>query len=647
MLLPPLSAIPYRMLTFKDVYGTFSNSTLTISTQGGNTFEDSTTSIVLSNAFSFYNLYAASTSWLVLDGTQTLVQSISTLNVNSINIGNGIGWLQFGPIQTVAVSTSQIFTDGIYANSISSFSLSTAQLSVSSIVGAPLIYTSTLVSTTLGLQTYISTFIDTSELASTVRNLVSSTFFASQLASTVTGLGTAGYVSTAALSGHVSTANLLNLVSTPNLLNLVSTPNLLNHVSTPNLLNLVSTPNLLNLVSTPNLLNLLSTGSILNFVSTPNLLNLVSTPNLLNLISTQNLLNLVSTPNLLNLLSTGSILNFVSTPNLLNLVSTQNLLNLISSPNLLGLVSTTYLQSQLVSTVAGLSNVAVTKLIAGSNITLSPVGGVGDVTVNASASNWAVYPAISSVVLQTTFPKIINPVPDALCIFESQNLALQDSNNAPGTFLANILGITTSTSSAGYFFTNRYAASGIISTASLLYSDGSTLATGSLYLSSIYLGGIGGSPSGYLTTDLNATNIYWNGTQLNGGGGGGGITTGNLVSTTSGLQTNFIGQQGYFSTLFLNMTSATAPAWSSSNPIAGSDPEPNPLALDIYGSTRILKNLYVGSTTTIVGTAGIYAQTVSTNTTTAKQMNFSSLFVNNAPIIVDSNGNLIATTQVF
>jgi hypothetical protein len=81
--------------------------------------------------------------------------------------------------------------------------------------------------------------------------------------------------------------------------------------------------------------------------------------------------------------------------------------------------------------------------------------------------------------------------------------------------------------------------------------------------------------------------------------------------------------------------------------IAGFDPEPNPLALDIFGSVRILKNLYIGSTTTVLGTSGIFAQTVSTNTTTAKQMNFSSLFVNNAPILVDSNGNFIATTQVF
>ena len=470
VLLPPLSAIPYRMLTFKDVYGTFSNSTLTISTQAGNTFEDSTTSVTLSNAYSFFNLYAASTSWVLLDGTQTLVQTISTLNVNSLNIGNGVGWLQLGPIQTVALSTTQIFTDSLYANSISSLSVSTPVLSVSSIIGAPLVYTSTLVSTTLGLQTYISTFIDTSELASTVRNLVSSTFFASQLASTVGGLGQAGYVSTAALLGIVSTPNLQNLVSTPNLLNLVST---------------------------------------------------------------------------------------------------------------------NYLDSKL--------------------------------------SNWSFYPATSNIVLEQLVPKIINPVHDTTCIFQSQNLTLQDSNNAPGTFFGNIYGILTSTNSEAYYLTNRTQLTGSVSSLGILYEAGSPQ-SGSLYLSSIYLGNYGGTIKGQLTTDATASDVYWNGTSLTSGGGGG-ITTGNLVSTTSGLQTNFIGKQGFFSTLFINMTSATAPAWSSSNPIVGSDPEPNPLALDMFGSARILKNLYVGSTTTIIGTRGINAQTISTVNLYGATLNMSVVFI--------------------
>ena len=100
------------------------------------------------------------------------------------------------------------------------------------------------------------------------------------LFSTVIGLGSAGYVSTANLVGLVSTPNLLNLVSTQNLLGLVSTPNLLNLVSTNNLLNLVSTQNLQNLVSTPHLYSMLQStvaglGSI-NYISSAQLLSTTS-----------------------------------------------------------------------------------------------------------------------------------------------------------------------------------------------------------------------------------------------------------------------------------------------------------------------------------------------------------------------------------
>jgi hypothetical protein len=58
------------------------------------------------------------------------------------------------------------------------------------------------------------------------------------------------------------------------------------------------------------------------------------------------------------------------------------------------------------------------------------------------------------------------------------------------------------------------------------------------------------------------------------------------------------------------------PVWNSSNQIAGSDPEPAPLRLDIFGSARILKNLYVGSTTTVLTTAGIETAQVLTSTMT-------------------------------
>jgi hypothetical protein len=68
-----------------------------------------------------------------------------------------------------------------------------------------LISSPNLISTTAGLERYISSFIDPAELASSIRpfisipnllGLVSTTFLDTQLASTVRGLGTAGYLST-------------------------------------------------------------------------------------------------------------------------------------------------------------------------------------------------------------------------------------------------------------------------------------------------------------------------------------------------------------------------------------------------------------------------------------------------------------------
>jgi hypothetical protein len=52
-----------------------------------------------------------------------------------------------------------------------------------------------LVSTSAGLQQYISSFIDPQELASSVLIFISTTYFTNQLNSTVRGLGTVGYVS--------------------------------------------------------------------------------------------------------------------------------------------------------------------------------------------------------------------------------------------------------------------------------------------------------------------------------------------------------------------------------------------------------------------------------------------------------------------
>jgi hypothetical protein len=116
------------------------------------------------------------------------------------------------------------------------------------------------------------------------------------------------------------------------------------------------------------------------------------------------------------LVSTVNLIGLVSTANLENLISTPNLTNLVSTPNLLSLVSTTYLTSQLVSTVAGLSNVAVTQIVAGSNISISPAGGLGAVTINGNAAGLLTIPAnlstsaffTSSIEASTTRSRILS-----------------------------------------------------------------------------------------------------------------------------------------------------------------------------------------------------------------------------------------------
>jgi hypothetical protein len=136
ILLPLTSQVPNRYLQIKDLYGAFGRSSLTLSTQSGETFDDTTTSKVLTDPFTFFTLYAASTTrWAVLGGTQTIQQTISSLNVSSITIGSGVGWLQLPPVQTIAVSTNNVTTDAVLANSTTSFFISAQILYVSSIMG--------------------------------------------------------------------------------------------------------------------------------------------------------------------------------------------------------------------------------------------------------------------------------------------------------------------------------------------------------------------------------------------------------------------------------------------------------------------------------------------------------------------------------
>jgi archaellum component FlaC len=93
---PKSTDITNRIITFKDLYGSASNSTIALVTQSGDTFEDGTVSTILSNAYQTVNLYAGQPGkWLNIGATgggssaglttvSNLLNSVST-NVTTIS----------------------------------------------------------------------------------------------------------------------------------------------------------------------------------------------------------------------------------------------------------------------------------------------------------------------------------------------------------------------------------------------------------------------------------------------------------------------------------------------------------------------------------------------------------------------------------
>ena len=177
-----------------DVIGT-SLSTLVVYAGGMYSTSNSTQQAFLSsiNGVSFANigsggiagipssLNTSSISTFSFTGTTGF---ISSLTVNGLFIGSNQGFVNMGDVIGTSLSTLQIYAGGVFTTSNQATIVSTQQLNISSING----------------QT-----------------------FGGPIASTVIGLGTAGYLSTIVFGSIVSTANLANLVSTANLVNLVST----------------------------------------------------------------------------------------------------------------------------------------------------------------------------------------------------------------------------------------------------------------------------------------------------------------------------------------------------------------------------------------------------------------------------------------
>lgn len=241
--LPLASQKPGRVLTIKDRTGGAATFPITIQTQGGNTFEDGTTSYVINTAYGSIQFIARATQWLktlnpLIDPTSTLALSTGFLTVSSIR-GDGSQLFNLPALSSLSlqstvrglgsigyISTAQLQSTVLGLSSNVSSMIDPVELA-SSIVGLGTIgFTSSigltfiLNSTVTGLSSNISSMIEPLELASTVTGLgtvgfISSIGLDARFRSTVEGLGTAGYASTSFVQQTSNWArNLLQNTST-------------------------------------------------------------------------------------------------------------------------------------------------------------------------------------------------------------------------------------------------------------------------------------------------------------------------------------------------------------------------------------------------------------------------------------------------
>ena len=85
--MPRTIDIPNRVITFKDIYGSAVSNSITLVTQGGDVFENSTFSTIMSNAFDTVTFHAGLPGrWHRTAGTNVVGgTSASSTNTNSIS----------------------------------------------------------------------------------------------------------------------------------------------------------------------------------------------------------------------------------------------------------------------------------------------------------------------------------------------------------------------------------------------------------------------------------------------------------------------------------------------------------------------------------------------------------------------------------
>ena len=194
----------------------------------------------VSSAISTATLFTSNTSNFILSTNQSSISTafvtaiqgyISSLVVDSLAIGSNSGFINIGDVIATSLSTLQLNTGLLTASG----TVSAPELIVSSINGLPLLTLANLTSTVTGTNSNISSMIDPAELTSTVTGLGTANFISSvglttilnstvtgvnttiaamidpvELASSITGLGTTGFISSLGLDAMFAstTANL-------------------------------------------------------------------------------------------------------------------------------------------------------------------------------------------------------------------------------------------------------------------------------------------------------------------------------------------------------------------------------------------------------------------------------------------------------
>ena len=215
-------------------------STLATYTSNTSNYFQNLLALNVSSAISTATLFTSNTSNFILSTNQSSISTafvtaiqgyISSLVVDSLAIGSNSGFINIGDVIATSLSTLQVNTGLLTASG----TVSAPELIVSSINGLPLLTLANLTSTVTGTNSNISSMIDPTELTSTVTGLGTANFISSvglttilnstvtgvnttiaamidpvELASSITGLGTTGFISSLGLDARFAstTANL-------------------------------------------------------------------------------------------------------------------------------------------------------------------------------------------------------------------------------------------------------------------------------------------------------------------------------------------------------------------------------------------------------------------------------------------------------